>query len=211
MTSLPAGLEQAFSVAAGELGMCCAAWLYVKEVADAGGAPLVRSLRDQLGRSYPVLDAVAERWLEGARDPGVNAASLDGPLKGASEVVVVGLEAYFLDALVSRHPAVRFSLLTHAPFEVDWDRVLSNYGGRVRPVDLDGFQSWAGPTSALVTFAYGIHGASTHVLPAWLRVIGEDTRTQFRTLLAWDILKAPMFVYPRWLVEVNVEGFTHLV
>jgi hypothetical protein len=48
------------------------------------------------------------------------------------------------------------------------------------------------------------------VLPAWVRATGEDVRTQFRSLLAWNVLQAPMFVYPRWLVEVDAASFTHV-
>lgn len=210
MSGLPPGLEQSFSVAAGELGMCCAAWLFVGEVATRGGEQQVRTLRDELGRSYPVLDAVAERWLSGARSSEIDARALDAPLQGITGVVVVGLEAFFLDALVARRPSTRFALLTHGPFDADWERVLSNYGGRVEAVDLDRFQRWGGPTSALLTFAYGIHGSATHVLPTWLRVIGEDVRAQFRNLIAWDVLRAPMFVYPRWLVKLETAGFTEL-
>lgn len=211
MSTLPRGLEQAFTVAAGELGMCSAAWLYVQNVAGSGGEAAVSALRDALGRSFPVLDAVCERWLSGTQTLEVDATSVAQTLRGVTDVVVVGVEAYFLDALVAKLAGVRCALLRHAPLEADWDRILSNYGGRVTLVDLESFQAFAGPSSALLTFAYGVHGASTHVLPAWLRVTGEDVRTQFRSLVAWDVLEAPMFVYPRWLIEVSAANFTEVV
>lgn len=211
MRALPEGLAQAFTVAAGELGMCCASWLYVGEVGKEGGVDAVNALRDDLGRSFPVLDAVASRWLEGVRAPHLDVAAALEACAGAARVVVVGLEAHFLDALVQRLEGTRCALLCDAPFEVDWDRVLSNYAGRVERVSLADFQGWAGPRSVLLTWAYGVTGASTHVLPTWLRVTGEDVRTQFRSLVAWDVLGAPMYVYPRWLVEVPSHGFTHVL
>lgn len=212
MRALPEGLDQAFTVAAGELGMACAAWLFVDNVAQEEGREGVAALRDVLGRSFPVLDAVAEQWLAGGRALHTDPSEVLAACEGASELVVVGLEAFFLDALVARLPSsTRCALLCHAPFDVDWQRVLSNHRGRVNPVDLESFQSWAGPRSVLLTFAYGAGGNSTYVLPAWVRATGEDVRTQFRSLMAWNVLQAPMFVYPRWLVEVDAASFTHVV
>ncbi|NVJ03077.1 hypothetical protein HV824_33885 [Myxococcus sp. AM009] len=208
---LPQGMAQAFSVAAGELGMCCAAWLYVKDVARFAGDAGVSGLRDALGRSFPVLDAVAEKWLAGSREPHTDPGAVLGALAGTRQLVVVGLETEFLDALIPKLEGIRLALLRSSPFEVDWERVLSNYAGRVELVEFERFQSWAGPRSTLLTFAYGVHGAGTHVMPAWLRVTGDDVRTQFRSLVAWDVLRAPMFVYPRWLVEVDAATFTELV
>lgn len=208
MSDLPGGLEQAFMVAAGELGMCGAAWLFAENVAQDDGDRGVASLRDTLGRSFPVLDAVAERWLEGDRRPRPDPAPALAACANASRVVVVGLEAFHLDALVAGLGRARCGLIQSSPFDVDWERALSNYDGRVEPLELEHFQAWAGPSSVLLTFAYGVQGHSTHVVPAWLRVIGEDVRTQFRSLVAWDVLRAPMFVYPRWLVEVPLSVFT---
>jgi len=208
---LPPGLEQAFLVAAGELGLCSAAWLFVREVAEELGEPGVEGLRDELGRAFPVLEAVAGAWLGGARAPDTSPEGVLGVCGGAERVVFVGLESAFLDVLVPRLEGVELALVQHSPFTVDWKRVLANYGGRVEAVDLDSFQGWSGPRSALVTFAYGTQGFSTHVQPAWLRVTGEDVRTQFRSLVAWDVLRTPMYVYPRWLVEVPGTSFTHLV
>ncbi len=211
MTALPEGLDQAFTVAAGELGMACAAWLFVENVAQEAGEAGVSALRDALGRSYPVLDAVAEQWLAGSRALSTDPSGVLEACEGATELVVVGLEAFFLDALMARLPtSTRCALLCHSPFDVDWERVLSNHAGRVSRVDLEGFQAWAGPRSVLLTFAYGGGGGSAYVLPAWVRATGEDVRTQFRSLVAWDVLRAPMFVYPRWLVEVDAASFTHV-
>jgi hypothetical protein len=211
VTALPAGLDQSFAVAAGELGMACAAWLFVENIAREAGDAGVGALRDTLGRPFPVLEAVAGQWLGGARALHTDPSRVLSACEGITELVVVGLEAFFLDALVARLPPhTRCSLLCHSAFEVDWERVLSNYGGRVEPVNLESFQARAGPRSLLLTFAYGLHGRSAHVLPAWVRATGEDVRTQFRALVAWDVLQAPMFVYPRWLVEVDAASFTHV-
>jgi hypothetical protein len=207
--ALPSGIEQAFEVAAGELGMCSAAWLFVREVAAEGGDPLVRELRDRLGRAFPVLDTVCSVWASGRTAPQVDPAGVLLACAGATRVVVVGIESAFLDQLVPRLEGVRLALLCHSAFHVDWDRALANYEG-LEPVNLDSFQGWAGPKSALLTFAYGVARASAHILPAWLRVVGEDVRTQFRSLIAWDVLGAQMYVYPRWLVEVPASSFTHI-
>lgn len=211
MRALPDGLDQAFAVAAGELGMCCAAWLYVENAAADGGIERVLALRDALGRVFPVLDAVADQWLRGVRGPQLDPSRLASACAGASHVVFVGVEALFLDALLARLQGPRCALLCHSSFEVDWPRVLSNFDGRVEAVDLDHFQAWAGPRSVLLTFAYGASESSTHVLPEWLRITGDDVRAQFRSLLAWDVLRAPMFVYPRWLVEIGTSSFTEVL
>lgn len=208
---LSASIEQAFHVAAGELGMCSAAWLFVREVAAEEGHAGVVALRDLLGRSFPVLDTVASRWLEGGTSPAVAPGGAVAACAGASRVVLVGMESDFLDLLVPRLVEMQLGLLCHSTFTVDWDRVLANYAGRLEPVNLDSFQRWAGPRSVLLTFAYGAHGNSIHVSPSWLRVMGDDVRIQFRSLVAWDVLRAPMYVYPRWLVEIPAAGFTQVV
>jgi hypothetical protein len=122
------------------------------------------------------------------------------------------VEATFLDALVERlDPAVKVAMIAHSPFSVDWNRVLDNYGGRIERVDLDTFQNWAGGKSALLTFAYGRVDSRTAVAPLWLRACGADVRSQFRALVAWNVLEAPLLLYPRWLVEIEADSFTHFV
>jgi hypothetical protein len=130
----------------------------------------------------------------------------------ATRLVVVGVEASYLDALVEGlDPAVKVAMVAHSPFPVDWDRALDNYGGRVERVDLDTFQNWAGGKSALLTFAYGREDSRTVVAPLWLRACGADVRAQFRALVAWNVLEAPLQLYPRWFVEVEADTFTHFV
>lgn len=218
-STLPAGLEQAFLLAAGELGMCTSAWLFCDEVEAHGGPPALEALREALGARFPVLDAVVGARLEGLAGPTVDVERVLGALEGARRVVLVGVEALFLDALVARLSGVELFLLQHSVFQPDWPRVLANFGGRVRGVALGDFQRHAGASSALVTFVYGASSgagegapsATCHVLPAWVRVSGDDVRTQFRSLVGWDVLRRPYFVYPRWLVEVSAETFTEVI
>jgi len=211
VTRLGPGVAQAFHVAAAELGMCSAAWLFVREVADEGGDPLVEELRDFLGRDYPVLDAVAAKWLAGARAPVTDPGPVIAACAGAARLLVVGVETTFLDVLVPRLVWTEVSLLTHGAFAVDWDRVASNYAGRLHTVDIASFQRLAGRRSALLTFLYGARGETTWVDPAWLRVIGPDVRTQFRSIIGWDVLASVMYVYPRWLCETSLADFSHVV
>lgn len=212
MTELPNGLGQAFTAVAGELGMASAAWLFARAVAKHSGDEGVSELADRTGADFPVVDAVAKRWLAGERAPKIDASAVLDAIGKATRLVLVGLEATFVDALVDIAPdELKIALVAHSPFPVDWNRVLDNWRGRVDRVDLDDFQQWAGHRSALLTFAYGQHGSRTIVMPLWLRVAGPDVRSQFRSLVAWDVLGAPLDVYPRWLVETDTEQLTHVV
>jgi hypothetical protein len=209
---LPQGLDQAFGAVAGELGMASAAWLFVRAVARCTGDPGVAALADATGPAFPVLDAVARGWIEGLREPSLDPRRALEAVGKATRLVVVGVEASYLDALVQQlDPAVKVAMIAHSLFPVDWDRALDNYGGRVERVDLDTFQNWAGGKSALLTFAYGREDSRTAVAPLWLRACGADVRAQFRALVAWNVLEAPLQLYPRWLVEVEADTFTHFV
>lgn len=202
---------QAFEVAAGELGMCSAAWLFVREVAREGSDELVAELRDLLGRSFPVLDAVAATWLAGARAPVVDSDRVLQACAGASQVVIVGAETLFLDDLLPRMGTTRAALVTHGTFAVDWDRVVANYPGYLDPVDLSSFQRLAGRRSVLLTFVYGTQGESTWVDPTWLRIMGPDVRTQFRSIVGWDVLGGAPYLYPRWVVEASLADFSEVI
>ena len=133
-------------------------------------------------------------------------------LEGVTRVVVVGLEARWLDALMAVLPAsVKVGLVKHSEFSPDWERVTANLGGRVELLELADFQSWAGQRSALLSFVYGAgDGAGLFALSAWVRVCGPDVRTQFRELIGWDVLQVPLSIYPRWLVAVPPGDFTQL-
>lgn len=209
---MTARLGQAFRLAASELGMASAAWLFVTETATVEGEAGVRALRDELGRTWPVLDAVCAAWLSGLRAPTVSAAEVLPTLGGVARLVVVGLETLWLDALVAALPATtRVGLLRYGELDPDWTRVRANYGARVELLELSEFQGWAGPKSALLTFVYGeAEGEGTFALPAWLRVSGPDVRMQFRALVGWEVLRVPLEVYPRWLVASEASSFTHL-
>lgn len=203
-------LEGAFRLASSELGMCSAAWLFVREAAAVGGERAVEDLRAGLGRAFPVLDAVAGRVLEGGARPSVDPVAVVAACAGVERLVVVGLEADHLDALAAALPDVRLSLLRHEHDEVDWARVAANYPGAAL-VDLAGFQRESGRRSALVTFVYGALPERAFVHPVWLRAFGADVRTQFRVIVGWDVLGAPPAVYPRWLAETGAQDFSMLV
>lgn len=208
----PPGLVRAFGVAAGELGFAAASWIFVREAAAEAGDAGVEALQDDLGRSFPVLDAVASAWLSGQRAPHVEVGPVLQALAGAQRVLVVGIEADHLDALV-RHidPSVELALLQSSVLGANWDRVLANYGTRVRGTDLASFHTLTGARSAALTFVYGNDGHHTHVRPSWLRFAGPDVRTQFRSLVGWDVLPGPLYVYPRWLHQLPVRELTALV
>lgn len=203
-------IAQSFLAAAGELGMCSAAWVFASTIGDVGGAAMVAEARDQLGREFPVFDAVCARYLAGERRPHVDPAPVRAALAGVERVLVVGIETRFLDALVAQLPC-EIGLLTYGELEVDWRRVLANYRGRVAPCELSAFQRYAGSRGALLTFLYGARAAVAHVDPAWLRVVAGDVRTQFRELIGWEVLGGEMFVYPRWLVQAPLADFSQVI
>lgn len=192
--------------------MSSAAWIFTDEVSAAEGVEGVQQLRDALGRRWPVLDAICAAWLSGSRAPTVDATDLVSRLEGITRVVVVGLEARWLDVLVNALPeGVRVGLVRHSDLNPDWERVLANLGGRVELLEMTDFQGWAGQRSVLLSFVYGSRGTGgLFALPAWVRVAGPDVRTQFRELIGWDVLGVPLSIYPRWLVAVAPEDFTQL-
>ncbi|MEZ0229926.1 MAG: hypothetical protein ACAI25_14980 [Planctomycetota bacterium] len=205
-------LGTAFFVAAGELGMCSTAWLFVRELAAEGGDAAVLRLRDELGRTFPVIDTIARQWLEGQRTPRTSAEQVVAKCRGASHVLVSGIESGAMDALCAGLPSdVRIGLIQHSTLEIDWERLLSNYAGRVVGVELTKFQLWAGFKSVLVSFVYGSRDHVTHVDPASARVVGRDVLTQFRSVVGWEVLGSPMYVYPRWFVDVPREVFSEIV
>lgn len=204
-------IEQAFRLAAAELGMCDAAWRFAAQLSSAGGPGVVEQVRDGLGRTFPVLDAVFARHLGGMADPTGDAAAAREACAGLKRLVVVGVEARWLDALLRALPGVEVGVLFPAALPGDTARVLSNLPPSVQHVTLDSFQRLAGPKSGLLTFVYGATPQSAFVLPEWVRAQGPDVRAQFRSFIGWAILDSPPDVYPRWLVEVPASSFTALV
>lgn len=211
MSQLPKGMGQAFAVAMGELGFCSTSWLFVRAVAAEGGDSLVARLRDELGRTYPVLDAVAAEWLDGNRAPSVIVEPVFSACEGLSKLLIVGTEADFLDAILPFLPNIKIGLLRHSLIDVDWERTVANYPQQVSLVDLAAVSEWAGSRSGLITFLYGHDGHIAHVRPAWLRLIGRDIQTQFRSIIGWNVLRSSLFVYPRWLVETSLADFSEVV
>lgn len=211
-SAIPPGIEQAFTIAAGELGFVSASWLFVREAASDGGDARVSAMRDALGRSFPVLDAIADAWLDGERAPRIDVDAVIAALEGSTRVMIVGIEADHLDALATRLPAsTEIALLDHSVIDADWDRVLANFRGRVGRTGLSTFHELAGARSAVLTFVYGHDGHNANVRPAWLRVLGPDVRAQFRAFVGWDVLPRPLYVYPRWLHEHPLAELTTLV
>lgn len=206
---LPGHIGQAFLMAAGELGMASAARLFVRELAALGGDELVADACDSYGREYPVLDFVAHRWLQGDRTLRLELDQVSRALEGIKRLLVVGLETDELDGLVQALPHVDIGLIAE-PFGVapDMRRVLANFQGVVKSVELADFRRWAGKRSAILTFLYGTDGHIAHVAATWLRVSGPDIRAQFRSLIAWDVLGEPMRLYPRWLIETSCDDFS---
>lgn len=204
--------EQAFRLAASELGMASAAWLFVRETADVEGDAGVAILRDQLGRSWPVLDAACAGWLAGAREHRIDVQAVLPPLAGITRLVLVGYEADWVDVLIAALPPdVQVGLILLGDPLAQWSRVLANHGRRVQALALADFQAWAGPRSVLMTFVYGVSGDQVFVLPTWLRTAGPDVRLQFRSLLGWRVLDLPLAVYPRWLVAAERQTLTDLL
>lgn len=204
--------QQAFRLAASELGMATAAWLFVQETAGVAGDHAVSDLRDEMGRTWPVLDAVCAGWLAGERMLAPSVDALLPALEGASRLVLVGQEAIWTDALLAALPSgVRVGLVQEGDPIANWSRLLSNHGGRIEPLSLQDFQTWAGPRSVLLTFVYGAGAGQVFVLPAWLRTAGPDVRLQFRSLVGWCVLGVPLEIYPRWLVAAERTTLTDLV
>lgn len=212
MSKLSPALAQSFAVAATELGFCSAAWLFAEQVAADGGDAQVRALRDALGRTYPVLDAVCAAWLDGERQPVVETAAVLHALLGARTLVVVGFESRFLDALLPQLGDREVHLLSSGHVDdLTWGRMLANFDPAVRSIDLVSFQRLAGSQTALLCMVYGATDHAVHVPPAWLRLFGDDVRAQFRSFVGWDVLRRSMYVYPRWLVEVPRHHFARIV
>ena len=212
MSRIGPSVGEAFHVAAAELGMCSASWLFVGEIAAELGESAIGELRDVLGRSFPILDAVAEAWTRGERAPRIDTSQVLAACAGSAELVIVGLEALFLDELIPRlERKTAVTLLANLGADANWERVIANYAGRVETADLSSFQRKAGRRSALLTFLYGARGESSWADPSWQRVIGPDVRTQFRTIIGWDVLGDVMYLYPRFMVESPIRDFSHVI
>lgn len=210
---LPPGLDSGFLVAATELGMASAARLFVAEVSALRGRPGVEALCDTLGRDYPVLDFVASAHLEARPLPTPDPAEVIAALGPLRKVLVVGVEADALDALVAALPGDAAIGLTvgGGGLEPDPDRVAANYDGRLEVVAIGNWTRWAGARSGLVTFVYGTDAQDAYVVPAYLRLVGPDVRAAFRSLVGWDVLGGAPRLHPRFLVGAPLADFSAVV
>jgi hypothetical protein len=210
---IPDSVRGSFFVAAQELGMWTASSLFLREVTRRAGAEAVDELRERLGREFPVFDAVAERCARG--EPlTVDAEKPAAAVRGALRVLVVGFDADPLDALVDRLPPETHVGLIASVGELcgDLPRALANYRGRVEHVALASLPAWIGRRSALLTFVYGVDEHETaYTNPAWLRTQGPDVRTQFRSLVGWNLLGRSPAIHPRWVVATPADDFSDLV
>jgi hypothetical protein len=210
---IPESVRESFFVAAQELGMWSASALFLREVSARAGIDAIDQLRDRLSQDYPIFDALAERCARGeplALDPTRPASAL----RGASKVLVIGFDADPLDALVDQlDPTTRVGLVASVgELCGDLRRTLANYRGRVEHVELASLPAWVGRKSALVTFVYGVdEHDSAYTSLAWLRTQGPDVRTQFRSLVGWNLLGRSPMIHPRWVVASPAEDFSELV
>jgi hypothetical protein len=212
MTKVSSALAPSFAVAARELGFCSAAWLFAEQAAAYGGDAQVSAMRNALGRTYPVLDAICAAWLDGERQPVMDTKAVAQALHGAKTVVVIGFESIFLDSLLLQLPGIQIHLLSNGTEDAQtWNRMLANFNRVVHSVDLMSVQRLAGSQTSLLCMVYGATEHAVHVPPTWLRLFGDDVRAQFRSFVGWNVLRRSMYVYPRWLVESPRHHFARIV
>jgi hypothetical protein len=137
--------QQAFRLAAGELGMATAAWLFVSQTAEVEHEAGVLALRDAMGRDWSVLDAVCAAWLAGARAGQPVVDGITRALHGLERLVLVGYEAVAVDALLADlAPDVRVGLLPGDVPRSSVERLLENHAGRLELLDLERFPGLGG-------------------------------------------------------------------
>lgn len=206
---LPESLSVSFLVAAAELGMASAARLFVEEIARARGSEGVAAARDAMGRDYAVFDSVATWWLEHAGAPQrLDPKPALDALAGARRVLVIGTEADALDALVPSLDVPMGLVAGGGVTSEDVERNAANYPGRLEVVPLDAWGRWAGAKSALLTFVYGADEDVANVSPAYLRLVGPDVRSSFRSLIGWNLLGARPRLHPRYFAETSRADFS---
>jgi hypothetical protein len=211
MTELTPGLADAFALCAAELGMFSATRLFARSLLEETDAQCVGEVLELLGSRYPVFDVVARRALTERTIRPIDAGGLSRAVANLSRLVVVGIEAECLDALLLLPQRPRLALVLDALEGADMERVAANYEGEVTLLDLGSFQRWAGRSSALMTTVYGSDGYQATVCQAWLRAHGPDVRTRFNTILGFNVLGARMDAYPRWLCDTDARDFAPLI
>jgi hypothetical protein len=193
-------LGSAFQMAAAELGFATASRVFLEQAETPDAAA---RLVNELGGDFPVFGSVFNQQ-RAAPLPQPQVQALDPLLSRVSRLVVVGLEAAWMDALVGLDLEIGWVPPEHP--EGDEQRVLRNWGRKVKRVRT--LSRWAGEDAALLTFSYGALGQRLAVRPAWLRVYGPDVRAWFRHLIAWEVVGRPLVRYPRWMVGVPRTDFT---
>jgi hypothetical protein len=211
VTRAPASLVDAFGVCAGELGMFSAARVFARELLHETDDALVAEVVSVLGEAYPVFDVVAARALDLRTVHPLDAAPVTDALRSLSRLVVIGMEADCVEALVPRLSGVRIGVVPDLTHDADLGRVVANLGRRVELLELAGFQRWAGRSAGLLTVVYGADGFHATVCQTWLRAHGPDVRGRFRTIAGWNVLGRRMDAYPRWLGETDAHDFAPLV
>ena len=193
--------------------MFTASTLFLRELQRREGIEAIAALRARLSREFPVFDAVADRWTAGPPPPLSPSLVVDAA-RGTTRVLVAGFDADPLDALVDAlAPEARIGLVANVgELCGDLSRTLANYAGRVELVDLAAMPAWVGRKSALVTFVYGVDEHDTaYTSLAWLRAQGPDVRTQFRSIIGWNLLGAAPSIHPKWVVASSIDDFSELV
>jgi hypothetical protein len=207
------GIDAAFRVCVGELGMWSAARLFVESSWREAGADGLDEVRAALGEEYPMVEELAIRVLGGRVGIAIpDPRPVAERLHGCRKVVFVGMEAHalgpLLDALVA---SAEVAILLDPTFPFDRDRVNAGWGSRCRILELSDLQALAGAHSAIVAPVYGADDYSATVSRLWPRLHGPDVRLMFRELIGWSILTNAMQIYPRWLVQTDRADFTHFI
>lgn len=204
-------IADSFFAAAQELGMWTASRLYLREMAREGGAAAIEAARELLSERFPIFDAAASEWLETGGASAIDIPAALRALDGVTRLLVVGVDVDPLDALVDGlDAATRIGLVAGVgELAGDLSRVLANYQGRVSLVGLGDVPRWIGRKSALATVVYGVDSNDmAYTSLAWLRVLGPDTRTQFRTLLGINVLERSPAIHPRWVAATPADDFS---
>lgn len=193
------GLERSFQLAAVELGRLSAARLFVRVLAEEGGATALDAAEAELGEGSSMFAAVAAATRAGAPVPAPAADVLAPVVPALDRVLVAGLETDGLDALVARWPALQVGLVRNMSDDLAWARVMANYGGRLCAVSLEDWPAWAGPRSALLTFCYGFAVQPGEAVDVASEPAASDGATNPAHPSATSILGRQAWVDPLWL------------
>ena len=149
--SVAVGVIDAFALCAAELGMFSASRLFVRELLAERDDHLVDDVTALLGTRYPVFDAVAHGALQRGEIPRLDPQPVLQAVRGLSRLVIIGIEAECIDALLGQLPRLRVALVPDVLEGANLERVAANYSGEVEFLGLDSFQAWAGRSSGLLT------------------------------------------------------------